>query len=255
MVVDAETDRPIGGAVVVGSWAFERGIGFTGAGGVGRGGDRDRGRRPLPGLLARGPCRRAPRCACGASPSSSIRRATSAGAAIDVFPRGARAVTSASGTTGFGSRSGATVSCTTSTCFFLGGGAAVRAALPVRAAGRSARARWPTGPVIAADGTPVRGRHAALLDATPAAVGGRGARRDRLRGRVRGRPAHRSAQDRLLRQPPFQGARAARELRRRPAGLATCRRPGPEQQFRKLQGELPGASPGNRDWRCLGTGP
>jgi hypothetical protein len=34
MVVDAETDRPIGGAVVAGSWAFERGVGLTGPAGA-----------------------------------------------------------------------------------------------------------------------------------------------------------------------------------------------------------------------------
>jgi hypothetical protein len=34
MVVDAENDRPIGGAVVVGSWAFERGVGLVGPAGA-----------------------------------------------------------------------------------------------------------------------------------------------------------------------------------------------------------------------------
>ena len=34
MVVDAETDRPIGGAVVAGSWAFERGVGLSGPAGA-----------------------------------------------------------------------------------------------------------------------------------------------------------------------------------------------------------------------------
>jgi hypothetical protein len=34
MVVDAETDRPIGGAVVAGSWAFERGLGLIGPAGA-----------------------------------------------------------------------------------------------------------------------------------------------------------------------------------------------------------------------------
>jgi hypothetical protein len=34
MVVDAETDRPIAGAVVTGSWAFERGIGLVGPAGA-----------------------------------------------------------------------------------------------------------------------------------------------------------------------------------------------------------------------------
>ena len=34
MVVDAETDRPIAGAVVAGSWAFERGVGLSGPAGA-----------------------------------------------------------------------------------------------------------------------------------------------------------------------------------------------------------------------------
>jgi hypothetical protein len=34
IVVDAETDRPIGGAVVAGSWAFERGVGLVGPAGA-----------------------------------------------------------------------------------------------------------------------------------------------------------------------------------------------------------------------------
>ena len=57
-------------------------------------------------------------------------------------------------------------------------------------------------------------------------------RRHRLRRQVRGRQADRPADDRVLRQPPLQGARQARELRRRPAGLAprAGRRGGPVQQ-------------------------
>src|SRR5688500_9330318 len=34
MVVDAETDRPIAGAVVAGAWAFERGVGLAGPAGA-----------------------------------------------------------------------------------------------------------------------------------------------------------------------------------------------------------------------------
>ena len=48
IVVDAETDRPVAGALVAGSWAFERGIGLIGPAGRQRGGPRDRRRRPLP---------------------------------------------------------------------------------------------------------------------------------------------------------------------------------------------------------------
>ena len=68
MVVDAETDRPIAGAVVIGSWAFERGIGLTGPAGASEvvtetGAD---GRYRLPGAGGR----------CRAGASMRVRRFT-----------------------------------------------------------------------------------------------------------------------------------------------------------------------------------
>ena len=62
--------------------------GLTGPAGRRRGRHRDRCRRPLRDLGARAAALRARRCACAGSPSSSIRRGTSAGAAIADFPRG-----------------------------------------------------------------------------------------------------------------------------------------------------------------------
>ena len=67
IVVDAETDRPIAGALVAGSWAFERGIGLTGPAGASE-------VTPRPAPTAATGCRRwtscpaAPRCGFAGSP-------------------------------------------------------------------------------------------------------------------------------------------------------------------------------------------
>ena len=109
---------------------------------------------------------------------------------------------------------------------FLGGGAKVRlaAAWELQAAALELDGeRLP----LSAPGEGRGGGAGRAADAArhlEAAQRRRDPRRHRLRRQVRGRQADRPADDRVLRQPPLQGARQARELRRRPARLAA--RPG-----------------------------
>ena len=96
-------------------------------------------------------------------------------------------------------------------------------------------------------------------------------RRHGLRRQVRGRQAHRSADDRVLRQPPLQGDRQARELRRRPARLAagqrrrrgpvrqaadaSCRAPRPPtRSATPRSARAPARSAGSRSW-CASAAP
>ena len=139
---------------------------------------------------------------------------------------------------------------------FLGGGAATRSAAQgeVQAAVMELEGRRPVptpgapeGPAAPARKQPA-GRH-------PAAVRGRAARGDRLRRRVRHRQAEGPAHHRLLRQPALQGARAARELRRRPAGLAAGdRRPRPSTASCWASCRAPGSPTSWATARC-GPGP
>ena len=227
IVVDADSDRPIAGATVSASWAFERGIGFHAPAGAHEVRGRDRRRRPLLGAQARRPAGAARRRASGASPSSSTTAATSPGAATGCSRAASRAATSASAAAACGSSAGSPRCATPSTsCSW----AAARRCATVAAWELQAAALELEGrqvPAARGEGEPALRRRPRRSARHREAADRRGdPRRDRLRGQVRGRQADGPADDRVLRQPALPGGGQGGELRRRPAGLAPRHRRG-----------------------------
>ncbi len=240
MVVDGETDRPIPGAVVTGSWAFERGLGLVGPAGAVEvatetGADGRYAISALDSLPSGG--------------SMRVRRFT-----LIVYQKGYvgwrsdRRFPEGTSRRDFSQRNNRVrlekwreSLSHQQHVVFLGGGATVRTALlpEVQAAAMELEGQRPT---ISPDGTPVPGGPA-LLDATPLLSeeevrGVTGYIGEFEVGRLIDLPRTEFYDSRHFKargQP--ESFDVALRLWRLPAA-------GAEAQFRKLLGELPGATPG-----------
>ena len=238
LVVDAETDRPIAGAVVAGSWAFERGVGLVGPAGANElvtetGAD---GRYRLPALskLPDGASMRVRRFTLivyqkGYVGWRSDRRFPSGEPRQDFSQRGNRVRLEKW-------RDGLVHA---QHLVFLGGGAAIKAAAQpeVQAAVFELEGRAPSPE---GKRRPGRRRKGGPARCDPVAGRGRVARGHRLRGRVRDRPADRSAAHRVLRHPPLQGARARPRSTTSVCGSGGWVKPAPRPSTASCWGSCPG---------------